>query len=86
MRLLLDECVPRRLRRELTGHDVRTVTEAGWAGLNGALLRAADDSTDALITVDQGIAHPDLQPLVPALLRTLGMLQPGSVVRVPSSL
>ena len=33
MRLLLDECVPRRLRRELPGHDVQTVQGAGWAGV-----------------------------------------------------
>jgi hypothetical protein len=39
MRILLDECVPRRLRRELPGHDVRTVPEMGWSGArNGALL------------------------------------------------
>jgi hypothetical protein len=58
MRLLLDECVPRRFRRELPGHQVRTVPEAGWAGLkNGALLRAANDSIDVLITVDQGVEH-----------------------------
>jgi len=58
MRLLLDECVPKRLRRELSGHDVRTVQEAGWAGVkNGALLRAAEANFDALLTVDQGVAH-----------------------------
>jgi hypothetical protein len=58
MRLLLDECVPRRLRRELPDYDVRTVPEAGWAGLkNGLLLRAANDSMDALITVDHGVEH-----------------------------
>ena len=56
MRLLLDECVPRRLRRALQGHEVQTVQEAGWAGVkNGALLRAADGSFDALLTVDQGV-------------------------------
>ena len=58
MRLLLDECVPRRLRRELPGHEVQTVQEAGWAGVkNGALLRAADGSFDALLTVDQGVQY-----------------------------
>lgn len=58
MRLLLDECVPKRLRRELPGHEVRTVQEAGWAGVkNGALLRAADSQFDALLTVDQGVEH-----------------------------
>ncbi len=38
-RVLLDECVDSRLARELTGHDVTTVPEAGWAGTrNGELL------------------------------------------------
>lgn len=58
MRLLLDECVPKRLSRELPGHDVRTVHEAGWAGVrNGALLRAAAATFDVLLTVDQGVEH-----------------------------
>jgi hypothetical protein len=58
MRLLLDECVPRRLKRDLLLHDVLTVAEAGWAGLkNGALLRAADGGIDVLVTVDQGLQH-----------------------------
>ncbi len=56
MRLLLDECVPKALRRELPGHDVRTVREMGWAGTrNGALLRLASAAFDAFLTVDQGI-------------------------------
>ncbi|HUF42158.1 MAG TPA: DUF5615 family PIN-like protein, partial [Verrucomicrobiae bacterium] len=42
MRVLLDECVPRRLKSELPGHDVRTVPEVGWSGTkNGPLLRLA---------------------------------------------
>lgn len=58
MRLLLDECVPRRLRRALPGHEVKTVQEAGWAGVeNGALLQAADGSFDAILTVDQGVQY-----------------------------
>jgi len=58
MRLLLDECVPKRFRRELPSHDVRTVQEAGWAGIqNGALLRAAEGHFDALLTVDQSVKH-----------------------------
>jgi hypothetical protein len=58
MRLLLDECVPKRLSRELPGHEVRTVHEAGWAGIsNGALLRAASDAFDVMLTVDQGVKH-----------------------------
>jgi DNA-binding transcriptional LysR family regulator len=59
MRILLDECVPRRLRRELPGHDVRTVTEMGWSGKkNGALLALmVAQGFDVLITVDQNLHH-----------------------------
>jgi hypothetical protein len=56
MKLLLDECVTRFLKRDLTEHDVQTVDEAGFTGLsNGALLRAASGSYDALITVDRNL-------------------------------
>jgi hypothetical protein len=58
MRLLLDECVPKRLKRELHGHDTKTVQDMDWAGIkNGALLRLADGQFDALLTVDQGIEY-----------------------------
>ena len=58
MRLLLDECVPKRLKRELPGHDARTVQDLGWAGINnGALLRLANGQFDALLTVDQVIEY-----------------------------
>jgi hypothetical protein len=58
MRILLDECMPRRLKRELPGHDVRTVPEAGWAGrTNGDLLRLAAEHFDVFLTVDRGLPH-----------------------------
>lgn len=58
MRLLLDECVPKRLRRELPDHEVRTVPEMGWAGKeNGELLGAAESGFDVLITVDQKLKY-----------------------------
>ena len=58
MRLLLDECVPKRLKRELLGHDAKTVQDLGWAGIkNEKLLRLADAQFDALLTVDQGIEY-----------------------------
>ena len=42
MRILLDECLPKDLARELPGHDVFTVPQAGWASIpNGKLLFAA---------------------------------------------
>jgi predicted nuclease of predicted toxin-antitoxin system len=58
MRLLLDECTPRRLKRDFAGHVVSTVEEAGLKGLkNGQLLRAAAGNFDVLITVDQNLPH-----------------------------
>lgn len=56
--MLLDECVPRRLRRELPGHDIRTVSEMGWSGIkNGPLLHCAAQEFDVFLTVDQGIEY-----------------------------
>ena len=54
MRVLLDECPPRHVSRELVGHSVRTVTKDGWPGItNGELLRLAAQHYDAFITIDQ---------------------------------
>ena len=58
MRLLLDECVPKRLRRELSDHEVRTVPEMGWAAKeNGDLLQLASDRFDVFITADQQLNY-----------------------------
>ena len=58
MRVLLDECVPRRLMRGLTGHDVFTVTKRGWSGIkNGQLLALAEAEFDLFITVDQNLKY-----------------------------
>jgi len=58
MKVLLDECVTRLIKRDLLGHDVYTVEEAGMKGLkNGRLLRLATGRYDVLVTVDQHIVH-----------------------------
>jgi hypothetical protein len=58
MRVLLDECVTRYLKREFAGHDVLTVDEAGFKGLrNGRLLQAASGRFDVLVTVDQNLQY-----------------------------
>jgi len=45
MKLLLDECVPRKFKTSLLGHDCRTVPEEGMAGKkNGELLSLAEKS------------------------------------------
>ncbi len=58
MRILLDESLPRNLAREIRGHDVKTVQQAGWAGLeNGELLRRAAETFDVLVTGDQNVEY-----------------------------
>ena len=58
MRLLLDECVPRKFKDLLPGHDVRTAREMGWSALrNGELLQLMRrHGFDAFITVDQNLS------------------------------
>ncbi len=60
MRILIDECAPRALKKVLGdhGHECRTVQEAGWAGKkNGELLSLAETAFDALITVDTNLRY-----------------------------
>jgi predicted nuclease of predicted toxin-antitoxin system len=58
MKILLDECVTRYLKRDLAPHEVFTVEEAGFKGLkNGRLLQAASGQYDVLITVDQNLTY-----------------------------
>ncbi|MCX6874347.1 MAG: hypothetical protein NTW21_11160 [Verrucomicrobia bacterium] len=58
MRVLLDECLPARLRRDLPGHEVMTVPQAGWAGIkNGNLLRLIAESGqfEVFLTMDKSL-------------------------------
>lgn len=59
MRILLDECIPRKLKGSLSGHDCRTVPEEDWAGKkNGELLKVAETAGfQAFVTIDRGIKY-----------------------------
>ena len=58
MRILIDECLPRKLKKQLPEHDVHTVAEMGWSGTkNGALLKLMADSFDVLLTIDQNLKY-----------------------------
>ncbi len=59
MRILLDECVPRPLKRELSDHEVKTVVEMGWSGKkNGELLQLMTQAGFAiLLTTDQNLRY-----------------------------
>ena len=91
MRVLLDEQLPRHLARELTGHDVRTVQQQGWAGLkNGELLRrATKESFETFLTGDQNLEFQ--QNLARSPLGVVVLIAPSNTIEdllpvVPSAL
>ncbi len=56
MKILLDECIDRKLAKEFVGHDVKTVPQMGWASIKDSqLLSLAEMEFDAFVTVDQNI-------------------------------
>ncbi len=60
MRILLDECPTGRLRHDLPAHEVQTVQQAGWAGVqNGRLLHQIAESGrfDVFVTMDKSLPH-----------------------------
>jgi hypothetical protein len=63
VKLLLDECIDRRLSRNLADHDVKTVPQMGWAGIkNGELLTLAEKEFDVFITVDRNLSFQQSLP------------------------
>jgi predicted nuclease of predicted toxin-antitoxin system len=63
LKVLLDECIDRRLARSLPGHAVKTVPQMHWSGLkDGALLAAAAQQFDVFITVDRNLAFQQHLP------------------------
>lgn len=59
MRILLDECVPRPLKREFSDLNLKTVREMGWSGTkNGALLGLMSEAGfTVLLTSDRHIKY-----------------------------
>ena len=58
MKVLLDACVPRPLRKFLSDHTVQTAQELGWGQLkNGALIKEAESRFDAFVTSDQNLKY-----------------------------
>lgn len=84
MRVLLDECLPRKLKHELPQHEVSTVPAEKWAGIkNGALLRLAAERFDVFLTFDhkledeQDLAGLDLAIVVLVAFRNdIDLLRP----------
>ena len=58
MKVLLDACVPRPLRKFLPDHTVQTAQEMGWGQLkNGALIKESESQFDAFLTSDQNLKY-----------------------------
>jgi predicted nuclease of predicted toxin-antitoxin system len=58
IRVLLDENLPRKLRRDLAEFSVRTVQEESWTSYaNGELLTRAQNRFDVLLTADRRLKH-----------------------------
>jgi predicted nuclease of predicted toxin-antitoxin system len=59
MKVLLDECVPRKLKDSLADRECQTVPEAGLAGKkNGELLGLAESlGFDVFVTMDKGVEY-----------------------------
>ena len=57
MKILLDECVTKKLKGFLPDHSVFTVTDMKWNGLrNGQLMtKAAEQNFDILLTIDKNL-------------------------------
>lgn len=83
MRILLDECAPRPLKRELVDYKIRTVVEMGWSGKkNGELLRLMNqEGFTILLTTDQNLRYL----LMPDVCSVLTTISPGQVIEVGGS-
>jgi hypothetical protein len=74
LKILLDECAPRRLRAIIADHEVITVPDAGWVGIrNGELLKKAAALFDLFLTVDRNLAFqqdPSSLPIPVVVLKS----------------
>jgi len=60
MRILIDECLPAKLRGAVAtlGHDCETVRRAGFGSKkNGELLKIAEGKWDVVLTSDRNIKY-----------------------------
>ncbi len=63
MKVLLDECLDRRLAKDLIGFEVKTVPQMNWAGVkNGELMTLAEAEFDVFITVDRNLSFQQNLP------------------------
>jgi predicted nuclease of predicted toxin-antitoxin system len=58
MKILIDECLPKKLKREFSEHEVSTVEEMGWKGKkNGELLQLVEQEFEVFVTIDSNMPN-----------------------------
>lgn len=58
MKVIVDECLPNRLCKALTGHEAVLVQKAGYSGFKDkALLEHIEGDFSAFITIDGNLAY-----------------------------
>ena len=58
MKILLDESLPKRLKKHFSGHVVKTVADMGWKGKqNGDLMALVTGKFDVFVTPDQNMIY-----------------------------
>ena len=59
MKILLDECVTKKIKAHLKEFEVFTVTELGWGGVkNGKLLTLCEENSfEILLTIDKNLVY-----------------------------
>ncbi|MGZ5446109.1 MAG: hypothetical protein ACXW31_10610 [Thermoanaerobaculia bacterium] len=78
MLVLVDESLPKRIRREMPGFLLLTVPQQGWSNTrNGALLRLAENAGfEAFLTADQSLQYQ--QNLASSKLRIIVFEAPSN--------
>src|SRR5687767_6843002 len=91
MNVLLDECLPKDLAGEISGHTVQTVQQAGWASIqNGKLLQliASSGNFEVFLTVDKNLPQQKIDglPFAVVVLHTKSNRLPDVIPFVPELL
>ena len=91
MKVLLDECLPKRLKQAFQRHTVSTVPEMGWAGkMNGELLKLAkgkfleDSNMAVVLLVIRNNRYETFKPLISKVQQALETISTGRLVRIES--
>jgi predicted nuclease of predicted toxin-antitoxin system len=73
MKILLDECVTKRLKRYLEPFEILTVSEMGWNGMkNGRLMVACvENGFDILVTIDKNLMFQQNLEKYPVIIAVL---------------